>query len=78
MGVRRYGENLRIQPNLPDNWTSATAKILWQGERLKITVTHDTLTVENLTATKDISFLCGGTLHAIGDKITLKYKEAAK
>ena len=78
MGVRRYGENLRIQPNLPDNWTSATAKILWQGQRLKITVTHDTLTVENLTATKDISFLCGGTLHAIGDKITLKYKEAAK
>lgn len=77
MGVRRYGEELRIQPNLPDNWKSASAKIVWHDQKLAITVTHEALTVRNLTGTKDISFLCDGKTHQIGETITLNYKSAS-
>lgn len=78
MGVRRYGDQLRIQPNLPDAWNGASCKILWHGQRLKLCVTHEELTVENLTESDDVFFLCGGKTHKVGKSITIKYKEASK
>lgn len=73
-GVRRYGEELRIQPNLPDEWESVEYAINWKGQRLEVKVNHETLTVANVTGTKDVEFLCGGKRHKIGDKIVLDYK----
>lgn len=78
MGVRRYGEKLRIQPNLPDNWHSASCMILWHGQKLRLTVTHEELTVENLTGDKEISFICSGVSNILKDKTVLKYSEASK
>lgn len=78
MGVRRYGEMLRIQPNLPDNWRSATCKILWHGQRLELMVTHDEITVLNLTGEDAVSFLCSGVENTFKDKIVLKYSEASR
>ncbi len=74
-GVRRYGKNLRIQPNLPDTWNSVHCFINWHSQKLEILATHDSLTVKNLTGTDKVAFLCGGVLHDIGDGITIKYKE---
>ena len=65
MGVRRYGEELRIEPHLPDEWRSASANIIWRGERLEITVTKEKLTVKNLTGGKAVSVLHKGRRHEV-------------
>ena len=71
LGVRRYGEKLRIEPHLPDEWTSATAHIYWKGERLEVTASKDKLTVKNLTGTKDVSILHKGREYAVSDGLEL-------
>lgn len=65
MGVRRYGEELRIEPHLPDEWRSASANIIWRGERLEITVTKEKLTVKNLTGGKAVGVLHKGLRHEV-------------
>ena len=60
IGVRRYGEELRIEPHIPDEWRSATARIFWRGERLEITAAKDRLTVKNLTGGKVVRILHEG------------------
>ncbi|WP_421197540.1 glycoside hydrolase family 65 protein [Aeromonas enteropelogenes] len=37
-GVRMLGGNLRINPNLPKQWSSLNFPIYWKGERLDVTV----------------------------------------
>ncbi len=74
-GVRRYGNELRIQPNLPDEWKSVSFGIYWRGQRLEIFVDHETLNVKNLTGTADVQFLCNGKICSVGNGITVKYKE---
>ena len=71
-GVRRYGDALRIQPNLPEKWNSVSFCIYWHGQRLSITATHEQLSVKNLTGTADVQFLHDGKLCSVGDGVTLK------
>ncbi len=74
-GVRRYGEQLRIQPNLPDEWNSVSYAINWKGQRLEVVVDHNELNIKNVTGTADVEFLCGGKTHTVRDEITLNYKD---
>lgn len=74
-GVRRYGNALRIQPNLPDQWKNVKFRIWWQGQQLEITEDHDVLSVKNLTGDADVQFLCNGKVCSVGDGITVNYKE---
>lgn len=72
-GVRRYGDELRIQPHLPEEWKSVSFEISWHGQRLHITADHTDLTVENLTKNGKVEFLCGGKIHSLTDKIRIAY-----
>lgn len=72
-GVRRYGSDLRIQPNLPKEWNSVNFRIWWHSQCLEITATHSEFSVENLTGTADVQFLHNGKLCSVGDGITIKY-----
>lgn len=74
-GVRRYGETLRIEPHLPDEWEKIEFAINWHGQRLEISVTHSELCVSNVTGSCDVEFLNGGSMHRVGDGICLKYGE---
>ncbi|MBQ7715329.1 MAG: glycoside hydrolase family 65 protein [Clostridia bacterium] len=71
MGVRRYGEELRIEPHLPDEWRSACAHIYWHGQRLEITVKKEKFTVKNLTGTDDVTILHKGEHYNIGDGLSV-------
>lgn len=73
-GVRRYGENLRIEPNLPDNWEEISTNIIWKGQTLSLKVTQDTLRVENVTGMKEVSILHGGELVPVGKVLEIKLK----
>ena len=51
-GIRLCGEHLRVVPNLPEHWESAAVKIMWRGNRLEITATHQGATIRNLSGGK--------------------------
>lgn len=71
-GIRLYGENLRIQPNLPDSWKCLSFKLHIKGEELLLKVTHDNVTIKNLTATADVTVLIGGKLVTVkADEVTV-------
>lgn len=71
IGVRRYGEELRIEPHLPDEWRSAAAHIFWRGERLEIKATKSALTICNLTGNKDVTILHKGSRYNVGEKLEI-------
>ncbi len=71
-GVRRYGERLRIEPNLPDAWNSLSFRITWHGQTLEVTEDKETLSVVNLTGTEDVQFLHRGKTVSVGDGVTLE------
>lgn len=62
-GVRVVGEDLRIAPMLPHEWTKLTYPLTWKNSPLKITVTKNKVTVENFG--EPVSILLGV------DKVTL-------
>ncbi len=71
-GVRRYGAELRIDPNLPEAWNSVSFAINWHGQRLEIYADHDILSVKNVTGTADVQFLHKGNLCSVGEGITIE------
>ncbi len=72
-GIRRYGEQLRIQPNLPDSWKRIEGSIIWNGQKIALDITHNTIIASNLTKTKDIKFLHNGKMYTVSDSITVEY-----
>ena len=58
-GIRLCGDQLRIEPNLPENWESAAAKIWWRGSQLEVTVTHTHVTVRVLQGDGKLQLLTG-------------------
>ncbi len=70
-GVRRFGNALRIDPNLPDAWESLSFAIYWQGQRLEIYADHESLSVKNVTGTADVQFLHKGKMCSVGEGITI-------
>ncbi|MNI81462.1 Kojibiose phosphorylase [compost metagenome] len=48
-GVRAPGGQLRIQPRLPEAWDSLSYPLYWQGDLLKIHITHEAVKVTKLT-----------------------------
>lgn len=59
-GVRMLGGNLRINPSLPDEWTKLSYTIIWKGQKLAVEVTKGTVSVKNLTGTKQVELEVNG------------------
>ena len=45
-GIRYAGEILSINPHLPAHWKIVTFPFTVRGQKLRITLTHDTITVK--------------------------------
>lgn len=45
---------LRISPKLPKGWDKLRYVVRWKGQKLRVTVTRDDVTLENLTRTSAI------------------------
>ncbi|WP_081707747.1 glycoside hydrolase family 65 protein [Bacillus massiliigorillae] len=72
-GVRMLNGKLRIVPALPEKWTSLTFPIFWQGDRLEVTVTKNTLTVKKVTNNnEEITFTCGETEYTVKDQVVVE------
>ena len=75
-GVRRVGDDLRIEPNLPAAWSKLAFEISWKGQRLAVTETKDGFTVENITSgeKKPVTFISGGVTYTVADKVGVSAK----
>ena len=66
-GVRLCGDQLRIEPHLPEKWNRATMRIWWRGSQLQVTATHTDVSVQVLRGNKRFSILTRqGILHGDG------------
>ncbi len=45
-GIRGVGESLAIRPHLPSHWTKVTLSVVFRGQKLKITLTTSSVTVQ--------------------------------
>lgn len=48
-GVRLNNGRLKINPHLPDEWKSLKFAVMWHGDRLRLAVDHQELTIVNET-----------------------------
>ncbi|MBE6713704.1 MAG: glycoside hydrolase family 65 protein [Ruminococcaceae bacterium] len=71
-GVRRYGNELRIDPHLPKAWRSVSFAIYWHGQRLEVYADHESLSVKNVTGTADVQFIHNGKICSVGEGITIE------
>ena len=72
-GIRLCGDQLRIVPNLPENWDSAAVKIWWRGSQLEITATHHHVQGSVLQGKRDLEILnCYGTVRGT-DSLAWEY-----
>ena len=71
-GVRMLDGILRIEPNLPENWTDISFPIYWHGDRLMVKITKVGLEIENVTrVNKQIVFMNKGKDYILEDKICI-------
>ncbi|MGX1900071.1 putative glycosyl hydrolase [Thermolongibacillus altinsuensis] len=71
-GVRMLDGKLRINPKLPKQWKKLVFPIYWRGDRLEVTVTHETLHVKKVTNENEkVVFEVFGTIHEVSDEKTI-------
>ena len=70
-GVRMLDGSLRINPALPKNWQELTFYLCWKGQKMKVTQTHEQMTIENLTGTGSITAELNGKVETFEDTITV-------
>ncbi|WP_125708819.1 glycoside hydrolase family 65 protein [Lacticaseibacillus porcinae] len=54
-GIRYLDGRLRVSPHLPKAWTKLAFQLWWHGQKLAFEVTHQQVTIKNLTGTKSVS-----------------------
>lgn len=72
-GVRMLNGKLRIVPALPEKWNALKFPIFWKGDRLDVTVTKETLTVQKVTNNnEEITFICGDKEYTVKDQTVVE------
>jgi len=73
-GLRIIGENLRIAPSLPKEWSNLSFKVIWNQSPLQVTVTATEVTVVNSGI--DTEIILGDEMTVIhnGEVVTKKIK----
>lgn len=76
-GVRLADGKLHINPKLPKNWRCMRLTIYWQGQPLRLEVTHDSINIEASNG-HPVEFETGGTVHKVDRrlKISLNHRQS--
>lgn len=70
-GLRMIGGKLRIAPRLPEAWRRLRYEILWRGQRLAVTATKESVSVENLTGAAPVTLELNGADLTFTDAVTV-------
>lgn len=71
-GVRMLDGRLRLNPALPDNWNRLEFYIHWQGQKLHVSLTHESAELVNLTGTREVELTINGRACTVSDKLSVK------
>jgi nigerose phosphorylase len=80
-GIRYDGEILSIDPHLPEHWQKVTLPLTIASQKLRITLTHDTITVKPVnTFTTRLSVKVGDVIYMLygTEEITFPNGQALK
>ena len=72
-GVRMLHGNLRVCPELPDNWKRLDFCIYWHGQRLHIVADQEQLDITNETGEKAVELEVYGNYYQVLDSIHVEY-----
>lgn len=73
-GVRMLDGKLRIDSKLPEKWSSLTFPINWQGDRLEVQVTHNSIKIQNVTEKNtEIQLSIHGQQFILANVLEVKY-----
>lgn len=70
-GVRALNGALRIEPNLPKNWSDLQFSIFWHGQELEVTISNAQLKVVNKTGEKAVEFSCYDQKYLVQTEVTI-------
>lgn len=75
-GVRLLGETLRIEPHLPDAWSTLSFDIYWQQQKVHVDIQATSFEVAVVGATQPISFTNRGTVYHLNknESVTISLK----
>lgn len=68
-GVRMLDGKLRIDPALPDAWTGLDFYLYWHGQKLHVSLTHQAVEIQNLTASAPVVLTIRGQEYRVQDQI---------
>lgn len=71
-GVRALNGKLRIEPNLPDNWSELQYGFSWQGDLVTVRVTKEQFEVSLPENSKQMEFSHKGQIYNVVDSVTIK------
>lgn len=77
-GILVLNEVLQIQPYLPRHWKLLELPLRFQGEKLNVKITRNTISVHNETGKKAISVEINGKSYQILNKAKIKYQTTQK
>ena len=72
-GVRLVGDNLRISPRLPAEVNKLRFRIHWRGNPLHVTVTKQSVTIENLISQSSITLDVNDKTHEFTDRLHVDF-----
>ena len=75
-GLRMLGGKLRISPNLPKAWKKLSYTLLWNGQKLAVTVTPGLVEIVNQTGSTPITVEVWGKEYTFERELILPHKSA--
>ncbi len=75
-GIRRYGEDLRIEPNIPEKWKKLEFNIIWKSHRLHLVITHDGMKITDISEdrpSENVSFLHKGKRYEVNGEVEVAF-----
>lgn len=71
-GVRMLDGKLRLNPALPSCWRSLEFYICWQGQKLRVSLTHQSAELVNLTGTRTVELSINGQLYTVEKRLSVE------
>jgi trehalose/maltose hydrolase-like predicted phosphorylase len=72
-GIRCQGETVTINPHLPAHWEKVTLPLVFRGQKLKITITRESVVVKPVNPLEiNLSVSVGTSVYPLQDEVNIK------
>jgi hypothetical glycosyl hydrolase len=71
-GLRLVGDKIRLEPKLPVAWHELTFFAWLHGQKVKVEITKESISLKNLTRTGEVKLEINGIEHVLTDVLNIK------